>query len=124
DLAGAGAVLKRDLEPTLDMNGDPKALASHYLQVARLLYQAGALDAAESFYTRIPNGTPQYLEAREELTWVWLRKGDVAKLRGELVTLGSRVFDDQFQPEVHLVRAISNLKLCYYDEVEQDFRVF
>ncbi len=124
DLSSAAALLKRHVEPALESKRDATALSSHYLQVARLLYQAGSLDGAESFYTRIPKGSPDFFKAHEELTWVWLRKGDVGKLRGELTTLSSRLFNDVFSPEVHLVRAVSNLKLCYYSEVRKDFDAF
>jgi hypothetical protein len=124
DLAGAGRVLKSQLEPELTLRNDPRELARHYLQVARLLYQAGALEAAETYYQRVPNSMPEYLTAREEITWIWLRAGDGQKLRGSLETLNSKLFDERFAPEVPLVRAVSNLKLCYYAEVERDFARF
>jgi hypothetical protein len=34
------------------------------------------------------------------------------------------VYRDRFAPEIPLVRSISNLKLCFYPEVEKDFREF
>ena len=124
DLKGAAHVLKQYVEPTLQIRRDPYALAAYDLEIGRLLYQAGALDGAETFYEKIPNGVPQYLEAREELAWVRLRKGEKTKLRGDLETLRSGVFSDRFSPEVYLTRAISDLKLCYYDEVQKDFQEF
>jgi tetratricopeptide (TPR) repeat protein len=124
DLASSGKVLKRHLEPAIEATKNPKLLAEHYLQVARLLYQAGNLDAAEAYYEKVPNNVPEYLAAREELTWVWLRQGNMPKLRGEIATLNSGLFDKAFAPEVPLVRAVSNLKLCYYDAVEGDIQKF
>lgn len=124
DLGGAARILKQYVEPSLELGKDPYAYAAYDLQIGRMLYQAGSLDGSETFYEKIPNGAPQYLEAREELAWVRLRKGEISKLRGELETLRSDIFNDRFAPEVYLVRAISNLKLCYYDEVEKDFAQF
>lgn len=124
DLPGAGRILKLHVEPAIAGMGDPRALARHYLAIARLLYQAGALDGAEVYYQKIPSGTDEFLTAREELDWVWLRKGDVSRLRGELATLSLGLFEEKFAPEVYLVRAISNLKLCYYDKAEKDFEAF
>lgn len=124
DLGAAGKMMKSQLEPAIEAKKDPLALSSYYLQLARLLYQAGILDAAETYYSKIPSKTPEYLKAREEITWIYLRKGDVQKLRGELVTLSMPVFKEKFAPEVPLVRAISNLKLCYFDAVSRDFREF
>jgi hypothetical protein len=103
---------------------DVKQMPQHYLTLGRLLYQAGALEAAEAFYSRVPRGSPQFISARTERTWVLLRLGRVGELRGELQSLSHKVFDDQFQPEVALVRAISNLKLCRYADVAQDFQAF
>jgi hypothetical protein len=124
DLGGAGRILKTELEPAIEALHDPMELANHDLQIARLLYQAGAMDAAAEYYAKIPNQAPEYFKAREELTWVLLRQGDVSRLRGQLVTLSSPLFDGKFAPEVPLVRAISNLKLCYYDKVQKDFADF
>jgi hypothetical protein len=124
DLANAAKILKIYYEPWLMSVKDPGKLATHYLAIARLLYQAGALDGATQYYEKIPNGIPEYLTAREELTWVWLRLGQTEKLRGNLKTLTSQVLDNQFQPEAYLVRAVSNLKLCFYQSVEQDFADF
>jgi tetratricopeptide (TPR) repeat protein len=124
DLAGAGKVLKGALEPAVRASGDARELASYYLSLARLLYQAGAMESAEGFYEKIPSGSSEYLKAREELAWVWLRRGDTSKLRGALASLGSPAMGKRFAPEVRLVRAISNLKLCFYDEVEKDFAEF
>lgn len=124
DLANAARILKRDVEPELESKKDPRLLAPYYLQIARFLYQAGALDGAAQYYQKIPNGLPEFLTAQEELTWVWLREGKTDLLRGSLVTLSSKLFADRFYPEVELVRAISNLKLCHYSDVEKDFNDF
>lgn len=124
DLSNAARVLKTYYEPWLVTTKDPRKLAVYYLQIARLLYQAGSLDGAVVYYEKVPTGMPEFLTAREELAWCWLRMGDAAKLRGNLETLTSKVLDDHFQPEAYLVRAVSNLKLCFYGEVEKDFANF
>jgi tetratricopeptide (TPR) repeat protein len=124
DLRGAGAVLKQHLEPALDKQKDVKGLSKHYMEIARLLYQAGSLDGAADFYQRIPDGSEDFLKAREELAWVWLRKGDTARLRGELKTLRSGLFTDHFSPDVYVVRSISHLKLCFYSDVEKELNDF
>lgn len=124
DLAAAGGILKAQLEPALERLKDPEQLAQHYLQIARLLYQAGVLDGARTYYERIPEKAQSFLTAREELAWVMLRQGDHSSLRGLVKTLSLPLWKDRFAPELPLVRAVSNLKLCYYDAVEQDFADF
>ncbi|MCY4523279.1 MAG: hypothetical protein OXB84_00930 [Halobacteriovoraceae bacterium] len=124
ELGRAGSIMKREMEPAIHKKNDPRPLAQYYLTLGRLLYQAGALDAAEEFYRKVPNSFPEFLNARTELLWVLLRKGDVADLRGELTSLGSGLFAKRFFPEIYLVRSISNLKLCQYDLVAKDFNNF
>ncbi len=124
DLAQAGRDLKTYVEPVLQAKNDAKLWSQYNLQIARLLYQAGSMEGASAFYEKIPRGSSDYLVAQEELAWVWLRTGTNDRLRGSLVTLASDLFSDRFQPEVYLVRSISNLKFCYYADVEKDFASF
>ncbi len=124
DLRGAAGVMKRHLEPGIEASRDTLGLSHHYLEVARLLYQAGALDGAEQFYERIPNKSPDFLRAREELLWVTLRQGNLTKLRGELASFKTGLFEDKFAPDTYVVRAISSLKLCYYDKVQEALTQF
>ena len=53
-----------------------------------------------------------------------LRLGDVTRLRGEVNSLNSGVYSDSFLPDVYLVHAISNLKLCRYKDVKRNFSDF
>jgi len=124
DLASAARVLKGHAEPAIEAGRSTGPLASHWLQIARLLYQAGALQESQQYYEKVPRSAPEFLTAREELTWVLLRQGDAEKLRGELKTLASPLFAERFQPESYVVRAISDLKLCRYQDVEQEFSRF
>jgi hypothetical protein len=120
----AGKLLKRRIEPEMNQTHAAKQLSRHYLTLGRLLYQAGAFEASEAFYARVPRGVTEYLPARAERTWSLLRLGRVGELRGELASLSHNVFSERFLPEVALVRSISNLKLCRYEDVAQDFNAF
>jgi hypothetical protein len=117
NLAGAARILKQYIEPALRGAGNPVSLAQHYMNVGRLLFQAGLDDAAEALYGKVPNGVPQFLEAREELAWVHLRKGENESLRGDLTTLASPLFEKQFLPDAPVLLAISHLERCYYDRI-------
>lgn len=124
DLGNAAKVLKLYYEPWVNQSKDAKAISSYTLQIARLLYQVGSIDGAIQYYSKIPKGSPDYITAREELAWSWLRQGNMTELRGDLKTLTSSVMNDQFRPESYLVKSISDLKLCFYGEVEKDFNQF
>ena len=124
EIGEAGKLLKRRVEPELEKIYDVKELPKYYITLARLLYQAGALEASDAFYAKIPRGSEQFLAARAERTWVLLRLARVGELRGELESLSHQVFKTHFLPEVALVRSISNLKLCRYADVAEDFSQF
>ena len=124
ELGNAGKVLKKYLEPEIEKVNDPYVLGEYYLNLARFLYQAGAMEAAESYYMKVPNKHPKFTEARAELMWSYLRTGKTADLRGQVASLNSELFSDYFIPEIYVVRSISNLKLCQYGEVEIDFQNF
>lgn len=98
--------------------------AAYHLQLGRLYYQKADLVKAEENYLKVPIDSESGAESREELLWVWLRRGETDKLRGTLEALAHPRFKERFAPELFVVRAISNLKLCYYDEVKSDFHSF
>ena len=123
DLSNAGVILKK-LEKPILAKKDSEEIASHYLQIARLLYQNSNLEAAALFYKKIPKGSRSFLVAREELSWALLQMGDYGILKGELETFKMDVWKEQFLPEIHLVSAIANLKLCFYGKVKEDFNLF
>jgi tetratricopeptide (TPR) repeat protein len=124
NLGDAGYIMKNVVEPEVIATGDPRVLSRYYLLLGRLLYQAKAYDAAEEFYRKIPNSVPEYIEARIEMAWLLLRKNDQEDLRGELASLDQKLFDDHFLPELDLLWAISDLKLCRFPEVKMDFNKF
>lgn len=124
NLKDAGRTLKGQIEPALELATDPEVVSLMYLQIARLLYQAGALEKSESLYQRIPSGSRHFLDSREELAWVWLRMGKTEKLRGLLQTLNSNLMGDRYSPESAVVLAVSNLKLCYYQKVAENLKNF
>lgn len=121
DVDGAIKYLEAEIK---DNKVAKEALPGYYLQLGRLYYQKADLPNAERYYEKITADDAEVGDAREELLWVWLRKGDTSKLRGTLEALQQPQFRERFAPELFVVRAISNLKLCYYDEVKADFQSF
>lgn len=127
DLAAAAMTLKQHAEPALESQKDLSRISGYLLQIARFLFQAGMWEEAEGYLRKIPTSAPEFVSSREELAWILLRKGDVSVLRGEIASLdssGEGRLDEPFRPELPVVRAISNLKLCSYGAVQKDFARF
>lgn len=123
-LAHAAKLLKEIYEPKLNKSNNTEEISSYYLLLARLLYQAGALDAASDYYQLIPQASKYFLNARVENLWITLRKNDVSKLKGEVTSFELDIFNNSFLPEVFLVSSISNLKLCQFENVKKTFVKF
>lgn len=111
-------------EELSEPNLTPEVRAMYQLQKARVLFQAADLDAAEQTYLQIPETSASVNEAREELLWVWLRKSDHSRLRGSITAMPLKNYENKFFPELFVIRAISNLKLCRYNEAKEDFGNF
>lgn len=121
ELAKSAKLLKEIYEPILAKENDVEKLSTYYMLLARLLYQARAFEAAEHYYSLIPAESSKFLNARVEKLWIDMRKEDLASLKGDLKTLTMHIFEDKFLPEVHLVSAMANLKLCQFKAVEKNF---
>lgn len=123
-LGEAGSLLKSQLEAEVLREHQPQRAVQYTLLLARLLYQAQAYDAAETYYRKVPQGSSEFIQARSELAWTLLRKGKMGDLMGEIASLTTGLFDDQFVPESYLIRAVTHLKTCQYAAVATDFDQF
>lgn len=97
---------------------------SLWLDLGRIEYAAGNYKAASQDFEKISADSLDYVRAHEEMAWSLLRDHDTQRLRGQLVTLASPAFRNRATPEINLLFAISNISLCNYDSVRQDFSNF
>jgi tetratricopeptide (TPR) repeat protein len=94
------------------------------LQLGRIYFQLADLKNAELWYEKVSKESRHFLDAQEELLWVWLRNGNMTKLKNSLAAFEESEAKKHFMPEVFVVRAIANIKLCSYDEAKKDFGQF
>jgi hypothetical protein len=91
---------------------------------ARILYQMGSLREALKVYSSLDTTSPEFPLAAEEKAWVLARMAMYGPLRGELESLEKPIYKNLFQPEVYVLSAILDLKLCRFSEVEKKFQAF
>jgi hypothetical protein len=120
----AAQFLKRVIEPAVSKSKDFEEQVKYHILLARLLYQAGALDASAHYYNLIPEKSRFFLQSRVERLWIFLRKGDMGQLKGDLKSLDLSLFADTFLPEVYLSSSIAQLKLCQFTDVKASFEAF
>ncbi len=115
-LGASGKIIKSVVEPILNQSEDEEEISLYFLTLARLLYQAGALQESKKYYDLIPAVSRHYLKARSESLWVSLRERDYSKTKGELATLEMSIFNKEFYPEAYLISAMANVMLCQFNE--------
>ena len=115
-LGASGKLIKEVVGPWIKKSDNVEEIAFYYITLARLLYQAGALEQSKYFYSLVPENSQYFLSSRVEPLWINLRERNFSQVKGELASLELKVFDEQFYPEIHLLSAMANVMLCKFPE--------
>ena len=91
---------------------------------ARALYQKQAWNQALEAYRQIPRDTEQWHEALFEESWAELRSARFRSAISDFQSLHSAFYEDFYQPESLLLRAIVYLYICRYDEMDKVLELF
>ena len=94
------------------------------LTVGRLLYEKGFLDAAIEYYQKVGKNSSDWFEAREEIAWAHLRKGEPQNALAVLQDLQPTAFASQVGPEPIFLKSLAHLKVCDYPNVATTLKDF
>ncbi|MFO0581617.1 MAG: adventurous gliding motility protein GltC [Anaeromyxobacter sp.] len=95
-----------------------------FLQLARVHYESRQNRYAIFYYGRMPWGGPRWLEGLWEASYAHYRVGDYEKTLGNLLTLQSPYFEDEYYPESFILEAIVYYENCRYPEARQVLEAF
>ncbi|MBM4279480.1 MAG: tetratricopeptide repeat protein [Deltaproteobacteria bacterium] len=84
--------------------------------LARVHYQFEQFRYAIFYYDRISRDSEAWLDAVFESSWAHFRLGEYEKALGNLVTLQSPFFIDEYYPESSILKAITFYENCRYPE--------
>jgi tetratricopeptide (TPR) repeat protein len=87
-----------------------------FMQLARTHYGARQNRYAIFYYQKIERGGPQWLEALFESSWASYRIGQYEQALGNLITLSSPFFRDEYFPEALILKAVIYFENCRYRE--------
>jgi tetratricopeptide (TPR) repeat protein len=87
-----------------------------FMQLARTHYGARQNRYAIFYYNKIERGGPQWLEALFEASWANYRIGQYEQALGNLITLSSPFFRDEYFPEALILKAVVYFENCRYRE--------
>jgi tetratricopeptide (TPR) repeat protein len=98
---------------------DPELRELAFLQLARIHYQNRQNRYAIFYYGKMPWGGQRWLEGLWEASYAHYRIGDYEKTLGNLLTLQSPYFKDEYFPESYVLKAIVYYENCRYPEARQ-----
>ncbi|HTN52759.1 MAG TPA: adventurous gliding motility protein GltC [Anaeromyxobacter sp.] len=95
-----------------------------FLQLARIHYQNRQNRYAIFYYDKMPWGGEHWLEGLWEASYAHYRVGDYEKTLGNLLTLQSPYFRDEYFPESYVLKAIVYYENCRYPEARLVLETF
>jgi tetratricopeptide (TPR) repeat protein len=87
-----------------------------FMQLARTHYGARQNRYAIFYFSKIERGGPQWLESLFESSWASYRIGKYEQALGNLITLSSPFFRDEYFPEALILKAVIYFENCRYRE--------
>jgi tetratricopeptide (TPR) repeat protein len=102
--------------PRRARSADPALRELAFLQLARIHYQNRQNRYAIWYYAKMPWGGESWLQGLWEASYAHYRIGDYEKTLGNLLTLQSPYFKDEYFPESYVLKAIVYYENCRYPE--------
>jgi tetratricopeptide (TPR) repeat protein len=87
-----------------------------FMQLARTHYGARQNRYAITYFEKIERGGVQWLESLFEASWAHYRIGQYEQALGNLITLSSPFFRDEYFPEALILKAVVYFENCRYRE--------
>jgi tetratricopeptide (TPR) repeat protein len=87
-----------------------------FFSLARIHYQFEQFRYAIFYYQRIDRDSEAWLDSLFEASWAHYRLGEYEKALGNLVSIQSPFFIDEYYPESHILKAITFYENCRYPE--------
>ncbi len=114
----------RNTNPKLHRGADQALRELAFLQLARIHYQNRQNRYAIFYYDKMPWGGERWLEGLWESSYAHYRIGNYEKSLGNLLTLQSPYFRDEYFPESYVLKAIIYYENCRYPEARQVLESF
>ncbi len=94
------------------------------LAMARTFYSVGQYDQAIKYYNFVPQESEYWLTGLFEESWAYFQGDRFNKALGNLHTLNSPFFDDEYFPESVILQAVVFFSNCRYDRVRLTLEEF
>jgi TolA-binding protein len=102
--------------PRVNASADLHLRELAFMQLARTHYGHKQNRYAIHYYDMVQPGSDQWLEALFEASWAHFRIGNYERALGNLITLSSPFFKDEYFPESLILKAVVYYENCRYRE--------
>jgi len=109
----------RALNPRTGMQQDPQLREQAFMQLARIHYEHKQNRYALFYYGRVARGGDQWLQSLYESSWANFRLGEYERALGNMITLHSPFFRDEYFPEALILKSVIYYENCRYPEATQ-----
>ena len=106
----------RTNNPRTNEAADPHLRDLAFMQLARTHYGHKQNRYAIYYYDKVSSGSDQWLEALFEGSWAHFRIGAYERALGNLITLSSPFFKEEYFPEALILKAVIYYENCRYRE--------
>ncbi|MBI5526740.1 MAG: adventurous gliding motility protein GltC [Deltaproteobacteria bacterium] len=119
DALNAFRDLAKVLHPKRGQFRDDDLREEAFLQLARIHYQAQQFKNSIYYFNKIDRDSENWLESLYESAWAYFRIDEQEKALGNLVTLHSPFFKNEYFPETLIIKAVIYYDNCRYPEANQ-----
>lgn len=122
DAEGAG----RDLNVILKQVSEARGAERRELEsigqlaritMARMFYSTGEYEKSINYYGNIGQDSPYWLDSLFESSWAYFQTSEYNRALGNLHSLNSPFFNDQYYPEAPVLQAVIFFYNCQFDQV-------
>ena len=94
------------------------------MSMARVFYSTRQFPLAVKYYDQVPLDSQLWLDALFESSWAFFRMNNHEKAMGNLQTLNSPFFKDEYYPEAQILAAVIFYANCNYDKARDTINSF
>jgi tetratricopeptide (TPR) repeat protein len=89
-----------------------------WLSLARIYYSTKHWDSAIEAWNRVPQSSEYYLDSLFEESWAFFQVDQYDRALGNIHTINSPYFDEEFYPESLVLKAVIYFDRCLYDDAQ------
>ena len=126
-LVSASTAFKTIINYQNDVGTSPiinKIAAMANLALGRLFFSTRQYQVAVRYYDQVDDEDPNWLQSVFEVSWVYYQLKRYGRALGNLHTLNSPFFEDQYFPESRVLQALILFYNCRYDEANAVIKTF